>query len=205
MFKKEHGLYNPQADGRFGPGFVSRLASVAGCGLLLAGLLAFPARAQVAKEYQIKAAYLYNFAKFVEWPAQRFANDQAPLVIGILGKDPVGEGLQAIAQNHKINGRNIVIKQITTAGEAGNVHLLFFSDDDTRVMETLAVLKWGAVLTVGESDKFIAAGGMINFVHEADKVRFEINAAAAEHAGLKISAQLLKLAKLVHTPPDPKP
>jgi len=160
----------------------------------------------VSKEYQIKAAYLYNFAKFVEWPAQSFTNARSPLVIGILGKAPIGQELQAIARDHNINGRNIVIKAVADAAEAGQVQLLFFGNDaNSRVVEMLAALKGGAVLTVGESDKFIAAGGLINFVREADKVRFEINAAAAEHAGLKISAQLLKLAKPVHTPPDPKP
>ncbi len=203
MFNITHSRTDRRAGGgfrfRLADGFVGR---VLGCGLLLAGLLGNPAGAQVAKEYQIKAAYLYNFAKFVEWPAQRFADDQAPLVIGISGKDPLGEELQAIARDHKINGRSIVIKQVATAAEAGGVHLLFISDgEDSRMPEMLAGLKETAVLTVGESDKFIAAGGIINFVREADKVRFEINAGAAERAGLKISAQLLKLAKPVHNPP----
>ena len=204
MLKKEHRLPDPRTGGGFRPGFVIGLVVCAvGCGLLLVSLLAFPARgAEVTKEYQIKAAYLYNFAKFVEWPAQRFADDRAPLVIGILGKNPVSEELQAIARDHKINGRNIVIKEVATAGEAGSVHLLFFSGEgDIHMAETLAALKGAAVLTVGESDTFIAAGGMINFVREADKVRFEINADTASQAKLKISAQLLKLAKPVQTPP----
>ena len=203
MLNRNHSLTNARTGGCFRPGAAGgRVALWLGYGLLLGGLLASPARAQVAKEYQIKAAYLYNFAKFVEWPAERFADDRAPLVIGIWGKDPFGEELQAIARGHKINGRNIVIKQVETAEEAGGVHLLFFSDGgDGRLAEILAALKGNAVLTVGQSDKFIAAGGMINFVREADKVRFEIDADAAERAGLKISAQLLKLAKPVHNPP----
>jgi len=203
MFNYHQSLTDVRAGGGFRPGRAGGLvARVLGCGLLLAGLWSGPAPAQVAKEYQIKAAYLYNFAKFVEWPARRFANDQSPLIIGFLGKDPVGAELETIARDHKINGRRIVIKQVETAAEAGGVHLLFFADGaGRRVAETLAALKGAAVLTVGESDAFIATGGMINFVHEADKVRFEINAEAAGSAGLKISAQLLKLARPVHNPP----
>lgn len=164
--------------------------------LFLAGLMAGSAQEPVSKEYQIKAAYLYNFTKFVQWPAQRFAGDQAPLIIGIFGRNPFGGELQAIARDHKINGRPIVIRPVRTAAEAAAVHLLFFSaTEDDHVTEILAGLKGAGVLTVGESEKFFAAGGMIRFVREGDKVRFEINAAAAGQGGLKISAQLLKLAR----------
>lgn len=165
------------------------------CCLSLAGR----ADEAVSKEYQIKAAYLYNFAKFVEWPASSFTNAQAPLVIGVCGPNPFGNELQAIARNHQINGRDIQIRPVATAAEAGAVHLLFFSAaEDKVVAEKLAALKGAGVLTVGESKPFIAAGGMIAFVREGDKVRFEINAAAAEQHGLKISAQLLKLARPAH-------
>ncbi len=153
----------------------------------------------VLSEHQVKAAFLYNFTRFLEWPAQRFAGDGAPIVIGVFGKNPFGAELQEIARNHKVNGRDVVMKEIATVEEAGTVHVLFFSAaEDGHVVETLAALKGASVLTVGESEKFSAAGGMITFVREADKVRFEINADSAEQAGLKISAQLLKLAKSVH-------
>lgn len=194
---------NHQPAGR-GAGECVRWLARALCGwLFLTGFTAGGmAQDSVTKEYQIKAAYLYNFAKFVDWPAQRFANDQSPLVIGVFGQNPFGDELQAIARNHKINGREIVIKPVATVAEAGAVHLLFFSAaEDGHVVETLAGLKGAAVLTVGESEKFTAAGGMITFVREADKVRFEINTAAAEQQGLKISAQLLKLARPVQPQP----
>lgn len=175
------------------------LARVLICGLMFAAALASLGQTRVSKEYRIKAAYLYNFAKFVEWPAQSFTNAQSPLVIGVFGKNPFGGELQAIARDHKINDRPIMIKAVTTVAEADKVHLLFFSAaEDGVVAQTLAALKGAGVLTVGESEKFFAAGGMINLVREGDKVRFEINDAAAEREGLKISAQLLKLAKPVH-------
>ncbi|HEX9048874.1 MAG TPA: YfiR family protein [Verrucomicrobiae bacterium] len=151
----------------------------------------------VSKEYQIKAAYLYNFAKFVQWPEERFATGQTPLVIGVFGRNPFGGELQAIARDHKINGRAIVIKPVATVAEARTVHLLFMSAaESNELAPRLAALDGAGVLTVGESEAFAEDGGMIVFVREADKVRFHINAAAAEHAGLKISAQLLKLSQV---------
>ena len=176
------------------------LARLLCAGVLFAGLTVSRAQDAVSKEYKIKAAYLYNFAKFVDWPGQCFTNTGAPLVVGIFGQNPFGDELEAIAKDHKINGRDIVIKPVTTAAEAAGVQMLFFAAaEDGRIAEILAALKTSPVLTVGESEKFAAAGGEIHFVREADKVRFEINAAAAEQHGLKISAQLLKLARNIRT------
>jgi hypothetical protein len=169
---------------------------------LLASMTAGRAQPVVSREYQIKAAYLYNFAKFVEWPSRCFTNNHAPLVIGVFGPNPFGEELQAIASKHQIDGRPIVIQPVATVAAAAGVHLLFFSaQDDDRVAGALSALKGASVLTVGESDQFAAAGGVINLVRDTNKVRFEINALAAEQQGLKISAQLLKLAKSVRREP----
>ncbi len=171
-------------------------------GCLLGRPQAGQAQEAVSREYQIKAAYLYNFAKFVEWPSRSFTNSQAPLVIGVFGQNPFGEELLAIASKHQIDGRSIVIQPVTTMADAAGVHLLFFSAQyDDQVAGALTALKGTGILTVGESDKFAAAGGMINLVREANKVRFEINALAAEQQGLKISAQLLKLARAVRREP----
>jgi len=156
----------------------------------------------VSKEYQIKAAYLYNFAKFVEWPARASTNNQSPLVIGVFGQNPFGDALEAIAKDHKINGRTIAIKSVTDVTEAGSVDLIFFAvTEDDHISETLATLKGKSVLTVGESEKFSKAGGVIHFVRESDKVRFQVNTTAAEQQGLIISAQLLKLAIPTHKEP----
>jgi len=161
-------------------------------------LVATVARADdgISKEYRIKAAYLYNFAKFVDWPEQSFTNAEAPLVIGVWGPNPFGHELEVIAENHKINGHSIVVKSVTSLADASSVHLLFFSGDNAQAVAELKQLPSASVLTVGESEKFTVAGGMIGFVREDDKVRFVINAAAAEQHGVKISAQLLKLARL---------
>lgn len=166
------------------------------CWLLFGCLLAGLAQEAAPREFQIKAAFIYNFTKFVEWPAGSFSNATSPLVIGVCGKSPLREELQAVAQDHKVNGRSIEVRLIQTVAEAGTVHLLFVgSAEEGQAANILAAIQASAVLTVGESEKFTSAGGMIRFVREADKVRFRINVDAAGRAGLRISAQLRKLAQ----------
>jgi hypothetical protein len=168
--------------------------------LLLIGLLfgggeaARGADAEVSKEYQIKAAILYNFLKFVEWPRESFAEAASPIVIGVLGENPFGGELEKLVLGRKVNGRDIVVKRISSVAEASSVQLLFVTvfDDSAR-----SILRTSGVLTVGESAQFAAGGGIINFTLVEDKVRFEINLAGGEQAGLKISSQLLKLATVV--------
>jgi hypothetical protein len=151
-----------------------------------------------AKEYQVKAAFLYNFTKFVEWPPKRFPASDSPIVIGVLGKNPFGTELENAIKDRKVNGRSFAFKTIVAPEEAKAVHLLFIpASEDHRVREILKQLEEANVLTVGESAAFANAGGMINFLVEGDKARFEINIDAAEQAGLNISAQLQKLAKVV--------
>ncbi len=167
-----------------------------GLSLMLASVVSTWAQTTVSKEYQIKAAYLYNFAKFVEWPASAFTNSESPLVIGVCEPNLFGDELMAIARDHSINGRKIVVKPVANAADLAGVHLLFIgASHDAEVEKTLAPLKHTAILTVGESDKFEAAGGDVTFVNEENRVRFEINAPAAARQGLKISAQILKLAR----------
>ena len=175
-------------------------------GLLLVTPCTVVADDAVSREYQIKAAFLYNFAKFVVWPDRTFASDSAPLVIGVYGSNPFGDQIRAIAKDHKINGREIQFKSVNNATEAAGVHILFIdATEDSQVAEILAELKTAPVLTIGETDKFVAAGGIIHFVPADNKMRFEINASTAEEHGLKISAQLLKLARAVHQEPRPQP
>jgi hypothetical protein len=152
----------------------------------------------VPKEYQIKAAFLYNFTKFVEWPAEKFQDATSPVVIGVFGKNPFGSELELAVKGRKVNGRDIVVKQIETPAEAKTVHVLFAgADESPRYAQLEDALKEGSVLGVGESEAFVRSGGTILFVLEGDKVRFEININSAERAGLKISAQLQKLAKAI--------
>jgi hypothetical protein len=146
-------------------------------------------------EYQIKAAFLFNFAKFVEWPPAAFAEATSPMVIGILGENPFGGDLERTIQNKTINNRSIVIKQLHSLAEATNCQVLFISTSEKkRLAEIFDGLRGTSVLTVGETDRFTETGGMINFVAEGNKIRFQINEVAAESAGLKISSKLLSLA-----------
>lgn len=171
--------------------------------LLLLGLLAgSTVQAEIPKEYQVKAAFLYNFTKFVEWSPQHFASGERPIVIGVLGRNPFGDELEKIVRGRNVNGRAITVKVITSILEARSTDLVFVCAGEERQLDG----KWrqlqdAGVLTVGESKVFSDHGGTITFLLEGDKVRFAINLAAGESAGLKISAQLLKLATTVHRNP----
>ncbi len=176
-----------------------RRALRASCGaLLLAGLAPLAAGAEPPTEYQVKAAFLYNFTKFVEWPPRHFAAAESPITIGVLGADPFNGGLEAVVRGRRVGARPLVIR-LLPAATAAAVDVLFVPAGQEALLDraTLASLGEAGVLTVGESPEFGALGGMINLVIEEHKVRFEINQAAAERGGLKLSAQLLKLATTV--------
>lgn len=149
-----------------------------------------------AEEYQVKAAFLYNFAKFVEWPTQAFATASAPLVIGVLGENPFHDTLRQVVEGKTIDGHPLRVKELRSLKEVGACHILFISTSERRQLpDILKLLKGAAVLTVGEMDGFTEAGGMINFVLvEGTKIRFQINKSAATSGGLKVSSKLLGLA-----------
>lgn len=160
-------------------------------------LLSFAAGAQESQpsQYQVKAAFLFNFAKFVEWPPESFAEETAPLVIGILGDDPFGDDLERTIHGKSINNHLLVIKQLHSLAETTNCHVLFISaSEQKRLAEIFSGLHGTSILTVSETEGFTEAGGMINFVLENKKIRFQINADAAKTARLKISSKLLSLA-----------
>lgn len=167
--------------------------------IVLLGLGVLPLCAEVSKEDQIKAAFLFNFTKFVEWPQECFADDSSPLVIAVLGTNQFGDELSKVVRDRKVNGRDIVVTTVTSLAAPRAFHLLFVNAQaEAQFRGHLGRLRAAGVLTVGESEHFIAGGGIIVFTLEADKVRFEINQTAAEQARLKLSAQLLKLATVVH-------
>lgn len=166
--------------------------------LALVALFASPAQADVAKEYQLKAAFLYNFTRFVEWPEDKFAGKQSPIVIGLWKTNPFGRELEATIGARTVNGRPIVVRTCSSLAEACATHIVFVSANDTeRLQDTVAALQERRVLTVGESRPFAAADGTITFLLEGDKLRFEINLRSGDRAGLKLSSQLLKLATSV--------
>lgn len=150
-----------------------------------------------AKEYQVKAAFLYNFGQFVEWPASAFPAKDAPLVIAVLDPDPFDGALDRAVAGKSIAGHPIVVKHVATEADLPPCHVLFVpSDLAGRLKDALARVARDPVLTVGESDAFLRGGGVIRFYLEDGRVRFEIDPDAADRAGLKISSKLLSLARI---------
>lgn len=150
-----------------------------------------------APEYRVKAAMLLNLTKYVEWPAGCFADTNSPLVLGILGQDNFGDELSKMIEGRAVNGRKLVLQRFFSAQEARSAHLLFISASERRrIPELLEQLKDTPVLTVGELDSFVAAGGIISLTKKENKIRPEINPAAAEQAHLKISSKLLNISVL---------
>lgn len=152
-------------------------------------------------EYEVKAAFLYNFARFVEWPPEGRHDPGAPFVIAIVGRDPFGSVLDETVAGKTVGGRPIEVHRVPRVDEARDAQIVFVSPSERANMAAiLKSLERPGVLTVGDTDGFALHGGAINFTVQARRVRFEINPAAAEQAGLKVSSQLLKLATLVAGP-----
>jgi hypothetical protein len=148
-------------------------------------------------EYQIKAAYLYNFAKFVEWPREAFPDSNSAFTICIIG-DPFRGALERTVQNEIWNGRRLSIRRIEAPADVRTCQVVYISETDSeRTAEILMAAANAPVLTVGETDDFIPGGGMIRFVENGGRVRFEINPEAAERVSLHVSSRLLRLADIV--------
>lgn len=146
-------------------------------------------------EYQIKAAFLFNFAKFVNWPPGAFEQPTSPLVLGVLGDNPFHEDLARMLQNKSIDAHPLVVREYPSGSQITNCHILFISASEKKQFpDILKHLKGHSVLTVSETERFIEDGGMINFVLQGGKIRLQINNDAAVEAGLKISSKLLSLA-----------
>lgn len=144
--------------------------------------------------YAVKAAFLYNFAKFIEWPREE---NEEFFLLTILGKDPFGNFLDDL-QDKLIKGKKIRIKRIGSLKEINSPHMLFISPSEkNQLKKIIKSLEKSAILTVGETEEFCQQGGMINFYLDQNKVRFEINNEAAKKVGLRIHSRLLKLARIV--------
>jgi hypothetical protein len=170
-------------------------------------LVAVPClRAQSLKptDYDVKAAYLYNFGHFVEWPANVASAQNDSFTVCVLGQDPFGPVLDATLAGETIAGRRVAAKRISTPQESGNCQILFLSSaEDARLNMTIKTLNKQAVLTVSDMPQFSQRGGMIQFVLEGKRVRFEVNLAAVQHAGLTLSSELLKVATTVRRNSSP--
>ena len=166
-----------------------------------------------SREYKIKAAFLYNFIKFVDWPKEKMADSNEPITIGVIGTDPFGHAFGPI-KDKKVKGRKVVIRRFKGFKEQGSsdkkdkselkrtieslrkCHLLFIcSSEKEKLREIINLVKDDSVLTVGDMEGFLESGGIINFLMVDKKVRFEINNTAAKQAKLKIRSKLLRLAK----------
>jgi hypothetical protein len=149
----------------------------------------------VPLEYQVKAAFLLNFTRFVEWPPEVFAAPDSPVTICIQGRDPFGSTLDQIVEGETVGERKVAVERVRRAPSAG-CHVLFISDPD-RSPSAARVGSGHGVLTVGEGEQFVRQGGIVSFVVDNRRVRFEINYRASTKAGIKISSRLLAIARTV--------
>lgn len=148
-------------------------------------------------EYQVKAAFLYQFSKFVEWPPQAFHNNQYTICIGVVDGGPMVNALQSI-DGKETKGRRVTVKRFKAPEELEFCHILYISPTmEGRLAAILDRLKGSSMLTVSDISEFARRGGMINLITVADKIQFEINVDVAEKANLQISSHLLRLARIV--------
>jgi len=187
------------------PGLRRKAPGMLLAALLLLVVLLFPAHPRPLRanphevgEYQVKAAFLYNFVKFVEWPGVRGGSSQNPIVIGILGPDPFGPVLDRTFADKMVGGRRFELRRYGTVEELQLSHVLFVSSTLKRDWsKVLAAVQGTPVMTVSDEGGFVKSGGIIELLLEDNKIRFDIHLSAGKRSGLKISAQLLQLARRV--------
>ena len=171
---------------------------VVGLAMLCLGTVRCAGADASLKEHELKAAFIYNFTKFIEWPSNSFGDASTPFVVAVAGNTPCKTELDQIAKERKVNGRELVIKSVKSPEAVKGAQVLFVSaNEEPRLKDWLAGAGNASALTIGESESFLKQGGMINFLLEGEKIRFEINIDQTDSAGLKVSAQLQKLAKAV--------
>jgi hypothetical protein len=173
-----------------------RLTAALAIGLVPLMLLAPGVRGQQPTEAEVQAAFLMNFTKFIEWPANAFADTNSPFTMCILGKDPFGRALDDLLAGETVGTRNVAVRRMAEAPQAHACQMVFFGGPRGETRAALGSLGAG-VLTVGEGDTFLREGGIIAFVIDNRRVRFDINQALAEKNGLKLSSRLLTVARFV--------
>ena len=161
----------------------------------LFALLSWGGAESLPKEYQVKAAFIYNFTQFAEWPAEAFASAEAEFVIVVAGTDPFEGALDKAMSGKSVGSHPVTVKHVGSANEITTCHLLYIGASQESWMSTL-VAGGKPTLYVGESDSFLESGGTIRFFMAENKLRFEVNLDAVEKARLKISSKLLKLAQI---------
>lgn len=177
---------------------------IVACVVCLSLIAAAPSHAQNtdssdSSEYLIKAGFTYNFAKLMEWPSGAFTQSDSPIVIGVLGTDPFNGTLDQVLKGKQANGRAFEVKHLKWGADLRGCNILFVSDSETAHLDELFhSIKGLPILTIGETPGFAQRGGIINFVVEDNRVRFEIDVDAAKQANINISSRLLSLATIVH-------
>lgn len=161
------------------------------------------AAAQPARELDIKAAMVFNFAQFARWPESAFPSTNAPFVIGIIGADPFGARMDELVKGETIHGRPMAVRRFSNIAEVTQSQILFVSASEASNWPKIrGELGKAPVLTVSDMEKFATRGGMIRLVMEQNRVRFRINARVAEECGLELSSKLLRLAEIIETTED---
>ena len=156
------------------------------------------AQAPVAKEYQVKALFLYNFTQFVQWPPHSFEQSDGPLIIGILGEDPFGSYIDELVKGEVIGNHPLTVRRFSNTEQIGDCHLLYINlKEKDQITKTLALLRKRPILTVSEADDFARIGGMIRFIRDDERIRLRINTTAVAEAQLVISSKLLRLSEIV--------
>ncbi len=168
--------------------------------LVLAALDISRADESRTNEYEVKAAFLYNFAKFAEWPSESFADAAAPIVVGVFGEDPFGPALDTMLSSKSAHARPFTVRRIVGAEQAAECHLVFVArTTESATRRVLEAIGTHPVFTVGESPDFLTLGGLINFRVENNRVIFEVSAEQSASSPVRLSSQLLKLSRVVHT------
>jgi len=164
--------------------------------LFLLNNLTLSAQGVPSKEHQIEAVFLFNFAQFVEWPAHALPKAEAPIIIGVLGKNVFGTFLNDVVANERVKDHPVIVKYYDTIDEITDCHILFINYTDIRQWdEIIPKLKGRSILTVGDANRDLKQRSMVRFFTKDDKIRFQIEPEAAKSAGLTISSKLLRLAE----------
>lgn len=176
---------------------------VSGVLVLAAASMVVPARAAapvgVRREVEVKAVFLFNFTRFVQWPADA-KRAAGPMVIGVLGRDPFGRTLDEVVKGEGVSGRRLVVKRIERVEDAADCDEVFIAASEAQELgKILEFLEGRPVLTVSDIPGFAARGGMIGLVSSGGRVKIQINPEEAKEAGLQISSKLLRPAEIVST------
>jgi hypothetical protein len=198
MKRERHKAASPQEYGglSFDRGVLLRRTIAVALWLLIAGSSALGQRKP--SEYQVEAAYLYNFGRFVEWPAKGTTAESGSFTICVLGEDPFGQALDTTLAGETIGSQRVTARRISSPQMSGDCRILFISSSEaTRLNRIIEALDKSAVLTVSDIPQFSQRHGMIQFVVEENRIRFEVNLTATQRAGLTLSSELLKVATAV--------